>query len=75
MARKRAWWMFDPAEEKARKREEKAAERWGVFVWEAENMYRTESALRIFKYEKVAQKHADKENARTGANLVVRKIR
>lgn len=75
MARKRTWWMVDPAEEKARQRAEKAAERWGVFVWEAANMYHTENALRIFRYEKIAQKHADKENERTGANLVVRKIR
>jgi hypothetical protein len=75
-------WIYQPspeeiAEKREQERDAKAAERFGVFPWEAENMYRTKSAVKIYKRESAAQAYADKVNAEQGtsANLVVRKIR
>lgn len=49
MSRK-APWIYAPspeeiAEKKAAAKQEKAAERWGVFQWQAENQYRTPQAI------------------------------
>ena len=80
MARRVPWDPRGPewaAEARAKAKAEKAAERWGVFAWEAENMYRTADAVRVYKREAAAQAYADKCNAEAGTtgNLVVRKIR
>lgn len=48
---------------------EQAAE-WGVFVWEAANMYRPQDAVHRFKRRSTAERYAD----RTEGNLVVRSI-
>ena len=78
-------WVYAPspeeaAERKAQAKAVKAAERWGVFHWEAANMYRTESAVRVFKRESAAQKDADARNEAAGlgqpaGDFVVRKLR
>ena len=66
----------EEAEKAAAKRAAKAAERFGVFTWEPENMYRTASARKIYKRRSAAEKFADAENERDpAANLVVRPIR
>lgn len=70
MPRKRAPWMPDPTEEKARQKAAKAAQEFGVFVWEAENRYRRESALRIYKRRPDAERYAETHEG----NLVVRPI-
>jgi hypothetical protein len=56
-----------------REREAEKAKRtrYGVFDWERANMYRPESALRVFKTEAAAQKHID-VNARPEDNWVTR---
>lgn len=80
MSRK-APWIYAPspeeaAEKKAAAKQEKAAERWGVFQWEAGNQYRTPQAIRIYKREGAAQKCADRMNAEPRyGELVVRKLR
>lgn len=73
-------WIYTPspeeiAEKAAADKLAKVAERWGVFAWEQANMYRTESALRVYKRRHAAEAYADKINAEAGANLVVRKLR
>lgn len=35
----------------------------GVFAWEPENMYRAASAVKVYKLEHAARRHADKLNA------------
>jgi|JI10StandDraft_1071094.scaffolds.fasta_scaffold979016_2 hypothetical protein len=80
MSRRKPWIYQPSPEEIAEKREQervaKNAERWGVFPWEAANMYRAESAVKIYKRESAAEAYADKRNSEDpSANLVVRKIR
>lgn len=44
-----------------------------VITWNGENHYSLAKAVKCFKHEKTAQKHADKLNAQ-GGNYVVRTI-
>ena len=80
MSRK-APWIYAPspeeiAEKKAAAKAEKAAERWGVFQWEAANQYRNESAIKVYKLHSAAEKYADAHNsADHNRNLVVRQMR
>ena len=66
-------------EEDLRIRREQEAARvkpeWGVFAWEAANMYRRASALRVYKRRADAERYCDKANgADAAANLVTRPV-
>ena len=53
-------WMRELGEaSKARERERKKSERWGVFVWRGDNLYRETDAVRIYKNKAAAEKFAD----------------
>lgn len=79
MSRK-APWIYAPspeeiAEKKAAAKQAKAAERWGVFQWEAANQYR-DGAIKVYKLRSAAEKYADALNgADHTRNLVVRQLR
>jgi len=45
----------------------------GVFVWKGDNRYKLSQAVKTFKSEKLAKKHADKLNE-TNAVYVVRTL-
>ena len=50
---------------------------YGIFVWQAENRYRREQALRIYKVRGPAERQADKMNDQPdvpGRGYVVREI-
>ena len=78
---KRRPWIYAPGPEEAAARAAAAraarvAERFGVFRWEPENMYRTSDALRVYKMRHAAESFADRENSKDPtANLVVRPLR
>lgn len=55
--------------DRCRKEDERQTD-WGVFVYEKENRYRRESALKIYRSKALAQKAAD----RSDENLVVRSV-
>lgn len=51
--------------------DEKRRRRFGVFVWEAANMYRPADAIAVYRRESDADRRAERE---PGRNLVVRRF-
>ena len=63
---------YTPAERARRQKQDERASDWGVFPWEAANMYRRASAIRVFKRRGDADRFADK--ADPALNLVTRPV-
>ena len=63
---------YTPAERARRQQAQDRASDWGVFPWEAANMYRRESAVRVYRRRCDADRFAEKSDP--ALNLVVRSL-